>query len=92
MRHGDHFIALAYAARHQRQLERIGAVGTRNGMPRSAKLRKIAFKRVHHWAADERRTVDHVADGGFDFGPQFIVLGTQINKRNLHGSYLCSAS
>ena len=87
MRSGDHLIARAYAHHLQRNVDRVGAIGTGHAVVDSIVCGISCFKTFYSIATDERGMLDNIGDGRIDHVAVRLVLGTQVNKRDFHTRY-----
>ncbi len=83
-RRGDDFVASADVERAQRQQDRVGAVGTANGVLRSRQRRDGLLELFDGLAEDEKLIVDHAHERGHDLVLDRRVLRAEVEKRNRH--------
>ena len=79
----DHFIAGSNSERQQRQPKRVRAIADSDGVSRAAECGETLLEALDERSAGERVLINHLFNRGQELRPDWVVLGTQIEERDV---------
>ena len=90
VRHGDDGVAAADSRGHQREANRVGAVGDANAVLRAAVGRELALEGLDLRSADERGRAERLAERLHQLLLELAMRSHQVKKRNRLVRHDCS--
>ena len=83
-RRGDHLVRRGQPQGPEREQQRIGPAGAANAMSRPAQLRHCRLQPIHLFTQNELLPVDHPRQSREHLVSDGLVLGNEIEKRDVH--------